>query len=191
MLLSMGRVEAFSDGVIAVIITIMVLDLKVPGDTTFAALMGTAPALLTYVLSFVVVAMMWINHHHLLHNAKRPDAQLMWANMFLLFWMSLVPLCTRYLSDTHAAPLSVAAYSADLMLTSVGFYWLMHVVGCHNSDDTTLATRYRRQIEKTWLSIGAYGAAVPLAFASPRIALAILVLIPLLYFLPDRRLIQP
>lgn len=118
----MGRVEAFSDGVIAIILTIMVLDLKVPQNTSLAALMGIWPTMLAYVLSFFVVAIMWVNHHHMLRTAKHPDAPLLWANNVLLFWMSMIPFVTRYLGDNHAASLPVAVYAGELACTCMAFF---------------------------------------------------------------------
>ena len=105
-----GRVEAFSDGVIAIIITIMVLELKVPHDTSASALLDLTPVFLSYLMSFLIVAIMWVNHHHLLHTALRADAALLWTNNLLLFWMSLIPFVTGYMGENHTAPLAVAMY---------------------------------------------------------------------------------
>src|SRR5271166_3501798 len=109
-----NRIEAFSDGVIAVIITIMVLEMKVPRDTTLTSLLGIAPQFLAYLLSFLVVAIMWVNHHHLLHAARRADARLLWSNNNLLFWMSLIPFVTAYMGDHFRDPRAVALYGVVL-----------------------------------------------------------------------------
>jgi len=186
----MGRVEAFSDGVIAIILTIMVLDLKVPQQATVAALLGIWPTLLAYALSFLVVAIMWVNHHHELRTAKRPDAALLWSNNMLLFWMSLIPFVTRYLGDSHVAPLAVAVYAGELAMCCVAFFWLQSVLCQHNLGNEAMERQYRRMQAKAALSIGLYVLAVPLAFMSVRLAMGILILIPISYFLPDKELLE-
>src|SRR5271170_2008946 len=123
-----GRIEAFSDGVIAVIITIMVLELRVPADPSMAALLRQAPVFCSYGLSFIVVAILWVNHHHLLHAAKRADAALLWANNNLLFWMSLIPFVTAYMGQNHRSALAVAMYGAVLAITATSFTILRRYV---------------------------------------------------------------
>ena len=186
----MGRVESFSDGVIAIILTIMVLDLKVPQEATLQGLLSIWPTLTAYALSFLVVAIMWVNHHHELRTAKRPDAALLWANNLLLFWMSLIPFVTRYLGDSHAAPLAVAVYAGELALTCISFFWLQHVLCRHNLGNETRERQYRHMQLKSSLAIASYLLAVPLAFVSVRTAMGILVLIPMAYFLPERKLLE-
>jgi uncharacterized membrane protein len=186
----MGRVEAFSDGVIAIIITIMVLDLKVPHETTLAALVAIWPTMLSYVLSFLVVAIMWINHHHLLHTAKHADAGLLWSNCVLLFWMSLIPFVTRYLGDNRAAPLPVAVYSGTLACTCVAFSWFQSVLARHNSSNEHLTRHYGKLQRKAAFCIVMYMVAALTAFASPKTSLAILIVLPALYFLPEKRLVE-
>src|SRR5271167_1214855 len=116
-----NRLEAFSDGVIAVIITIMVSELKVPGDTTLGSLRSVAPQFLSYLLSFLVVAIMWVNHHHLLHSARRADARLLWSNNNLLFWMSLVPFVTAYMGNSPRDPRAVALYGLIMFMCGSAF----------------------------------------------------------------------
>ena len=186
----MGRVEAFSDGVIAIIITIMVLDLKVPHETTLAALLAIWPTMLSYLLSFLVVAIMWINHHHLMRTAKHPDAALLWSNCFLLFWMSLIPFVTRYLGDNRAAPLPVAAYAGTLALTCVAFYWFQSVLARHNSSNEHMTRHYERLQRKAAFSVLMYVVAAVTAFASTKTSLAILIVLPATYFLPEKKLIE-
>jgi len=185
----MGRVEAFSDGVIAIIVTIMVLELKAPENARLASLLAIWPTMLAYALSFFVVAIMWVNHHHVLRTAKRPDAALLWANNLLLFWMSLIPFVTRYLGDNHGSPLPVAIYAGELAVTCATFNWLQRVLAKHNHGNEVLERQFQRMQTKGIFTVAAYGLAAPLAFWSARVALLVLILIPILYFFPDRKLL--
>src|SRR5277367_2857118 len=119
-----GRLEAFSDGVIAIIVTIMVLELRAPAQPTFAALLKVAPIFLSYGLSFLVVSIMWVNHHHMIHAVRQVTARLLWSNLNLLFWMSLVPLVTDFVGKNYREPMAVALYGLDLALCSAAFYLL-------------------------------------------------------------------
>jgi len=185
-----NRLEAFSDGVIAVIITIMVLELKVPSDTTLTALRSLAPQFLSYLLSFLVVAIMWVNHHHMLHSARRADARLLWSNNTLLFWMSLVPFVTAYMGNNHRDPRAVALYGFVLALCSVSFVLLRSAIVQHHQDNPDMV-RYHRGIQaKNMYSLLLYLAAVPLAFVDVRISFAIFVFVALSYFLPERKLAE-
>ena len=184
----MSRVEAFSDGVIAVIITIMVLELKVPDDATSASAMALMPPLIVYALSFLTVAIMWVNHHHFLHTAKRPDAALLWTNNNLLFWMSLIPFVTAYMGRNHGAPPAVACYGAVLTLTSCAFLLLQIVLARHNADNDARRMQLRRQLRKSAFAITLYAIATGAAFVSVYASFAIFILIPVLYFLPERQL---
>lgn len=123
--MSTGRVEAFSDGVIAIIVTIMVLELKVPDDATLRSLGKVVPLFLVYALSFLTVAIMWVNHHHYLKTARRAEPSLLWSNNNLLFWMSLIPFATRYLGQNPSSPLPVALYAGLMGVTAAAFYWLI------------------------------------------------------------------
>ena len=181
-----NRLEAFSDGVIAIIVTIMVLELKVPHDTSSAALFERWPVFLSYVLSFVVVAIMWVNHHHMIHAARRADAALLWSNNHLLFWMSLIPFATAYMGETHGTPLVVAVYGGVLALASMAFTLMRGVIAGQHRDDADSITHHRRVQLKNLLSAGIYAGSVPMAFLSVRVSLAIFCLVPALYFLPER-----
>jgi uncharacterized membrane protein len=186
-----NRLEAFSDGVIAVIITIMVLELKVPRDTTLASLRSLVPQFLSYLLSFLVVAIMWVNHHHMMHAARHADARLLWSNNTLLFWMSLVPFVTAYMGNNPHDARTVALYGVVLALCSLSFFLLRSVIIQHHRDDAELAGYHRRVRFKNLNSILLYAASAPLAFVDVRIAFFIFVLVALSYFLPERKLAEP
>jgi uncharacterized membrane protein len=185
-----NRLEAFSDGVIAVIITIMVLELKVPSDTTLTALRGLAPQFLSYLLSFLVVAIMWVNHHHLLHSARHADAQLLWSNNTLLFWMSLVPFVTAYMGNNYRDAHAVALYGFVLSLCSASFLLLSHAILQHHRNNPDFIRHYRRIRFKNLYCLGLYIASVPLAFVDVRVAFFIFVFVALSYFLPERKLAE-
>jgi uncharacterized membrane protein len=183
-----SRLEAFSDGVIAVIITIMVLELKVPRDSTLASLRSMAPQFLSYVLSYLVVAIMWVNHHHILHAARRADARLLWSNNLLLFWMSLVPLVTAFMGNNHRDPRVVALYGVVMSLCSAAFALLRTVIAQHHTDNPELFEYHRRMRFKNLYSLFLYAVSVPLAFVDVRISFCIFAFVPLSYFLPERAL---
>jgi uncharacterized membrane protein len=186
-----NRLEAFSDGVIAVIITIMVLELKVPRDTTLTSLRSLVPQFLSYLLSFLVVAIMWVNHHHLLHVARRADARLLWSNNTLLFWMSLVPFVTAYMGNSPRDPRAVALYGVVLTLCSLSFALLRSAIVQHHHDNPELVRYHRRVQFKNLQSMFLYMASVPLAFVDVRIAFFIFAFVALSYFLPERKLAEP
>jgi uncharacterized membrane protein len=183
-----GRLEAFSDGVIAVIITIMVLELKAPADGSFAALLRLEHPLLNYILSFLVVAIVWVNHHHLVTQITRVHAPVLWVNIMLLFWLSLIPLATAYLGQSGAAPNAVAAYGAVLALSTGSFTLLQHLIMQQHEHKGDLALHAHRVKLKNIIGVSLYTASVPLAFVSVYASFAIFILIPLAYFLPDRKL---
>jgi len=185
-----NRIEAFSDGVIAVIITIMVLELKVPHDTTFRSLLAVAPQFLAYLLSFLVVAIMWVNHHHLLHAARHADARLLWSNNNLLFWMSLVPFVTAYMGNNYHDPQAVAPYGAVLFMCSIAFSILRNSISCHHRDDPGLVAYHRRAFRKNLFSATLYAASIPLAFYDVRLSFTIFAFVALSYFLPERKLAE-
>jgi uncharacterized membrane protein len=187
--MSTARVEAFSDGVIAIIVTIMVLELKVPDDSSARALVKVLPLFLVYALSFLTVAIMWVNHHHFLKAARRPEAALLWSNNNLLFWMSMIPFATRYLGQNSSSYLPVGLYAALLALTSASFYWLIVVVGLQNRDHPALFEEFGHQRTKALITAAVYLACAGLACLLPRLALAIVVVLPAIYFLPERRLV--
>ena len=182
------RLEAFSDGVIAIIITIMVLELKVPREHTLQGLLEVWPVFFSYVLSFLFVAIVWVNHHHMIHLVRRVDASVMWANMNLLFWLSLIPFATRYLGENHATPMAVAVYGALNTFCALAYYLLRHVVSCQTSDDPHLRALHRRLLMKNRVAVGLYALTMPAAYLSTWLALGLVVLPPLMYFLPDREI---
>src|SRR5215467_285178 len=183
-----NRLEAFSDGVIAVIITIMVLELKIPRDTTLTSLLSVLPQFLAYLLSFVVVAIMWVNHHHMLHVARHADARLLWTNNNLLFWMSLVPFVTAYMGNNHRDPRAVALYAFVLTLCALAFAFLRSAIARHHRDDEEVFEYHRRVQHKNFFSMFLYASAVVLAFVNVWISYAIFAFVPLSYFLPERKL---
>jgi len=185
-----GRIEAFSDGVIAVIITIMVLDLRVPTDPRISALLQDAPIFCSYALSFIMVAILWVNHHHLMHTARRANGPLLWANNNLLFWMSLIPFVTAYMGRNHKEPFAVAMYGAVLAITAASFTLLRRVVVCHDTEDPAMTAHHNRMHRKNILSVITYTAAVGLAFVSVYLSFLIFVLVPALYFIPERKLAE-
>ena len=181
-----GRLEAFSDGVIAVIITIMVLEMKVPHGDSLAALVPLLPVLLAYVLSFIYIGIYWNNHHHMLHAAHKVNGKVLWANLHLLFWLSLVPFVTGWVSENHFAQLPVAMYGGVLSMAGLAYYWLAHCLAGHHGPESKLAAALGSD-RKGKISLVAYAVAMPLAFVSEWLALALYVLVALMWFVPDRR----
>lgn len=182
-----GRLEAFTDGVIAIVITIMVLELKLPPTSDLDGILAVLPSLLIYALSFVNVGIFWNNHHHMLHATERVDGQVLWANLFLLFWISLIPFVIRWIAEEGIAPLPVACYGFVLTLSATGYTWLERSIIAVNRGNAVLAQAIGTDW-KAWLSLGAYVAAMPLAFVSPWIALALYLAVAILWLVPDRRI---
>jgi uncharacterized membrane protein len=182
-----NRLEAFSDGVIAIIITIMVLEMKVPHGTELAALKPLLPVFSSYVLSFVYVAIYWNNHHHLLHATKHVSAGILWANSHLLFWLSLFPFTTGWLGENQLASTPAALYGFVLLMAAVAYYLLQRAIICQQGRDSLLAAAVGRDW-KGKLSPALYFSAIPLAFVSPWIATTLYVLVALLWLIPDRRI---
>ena len=182
-----ARLEAFSDGVIAIIITIMVLELKVPHGDDWAAIRPLVPVFLTYVLSFVFVGIYWNNHHHMLHAAERITGKVLWPNLHLLFWLSLVPFVTGWMGENHFAPAPTAAYGVVLLMSAVAFTILQAVLVAQQSERSRLkmAVRNRR---KEWVSMAIYVSAIPLAFVNEWISDALYVTVALIWLVPDRRM---
>lgn len=185
--MSKGRLEAFSDGVLAVVITIMVLELKSPHGTNLAALRPLVPVLLSYVLSFVYVGIYWNNHHHLLHATQRVNGTTLWANLHLLFWLSLIPFTTAWMGENHLNSWPVAVYGLVLLLAGVAYYILTQALIRLHGHGSTLATSIGSD-RKGKLSILIYAAAIPLAFANPWIANAGYVIVAIMWLVPDRRI---
>jgi uncharacterized membrane protein len=184
--LGKNRLEAFSDGVIAIIITIMVLELKVPHDASREALLQLTPVFLSYALSFVVVAIIWVNHHHLVHTANQVGGRILWFNNHLLFWLSLVPFTTAYMGENHLAPLPVSLYGLDLFLCGAAFDLLRREIALQHENDPVLSDVHRRSTRRNALSALLYLASVPLAWVSVWLSVAIFVLVPVMYFMPGR-----
>ena len=182
-----NRLEAFSDGVMAIIITIMVLELKVPHGTDFAALKPLIPVFLSYVLSFFYVGIYWNNHHHLCHSARTVSAGILWANLHLLFWLSLFPFSTAWIGENHLAPLPTAAYGFVLLMAAIAYYLLQCAILAKEGRDSLLA----EALGSDWkgkLSPVIYLAAIPLAFVNPWISSGLYVFAALLWLIPDRRI---
>jgi uncharacterized membrane protein len=183
-----SRLEAFSDGVIAIIVTIMVLELRAPAQPTLPALLKVAPIFISYELSFLVVAIMWLNHHHLVHAVHAVTTRLLWSNLYLLFWMSLVPFVTDYMGKNYREPMAVALYGLDLSLCATGYYLLRKEL-IHQSRHDSSMTEYHEGIQrKNALSGGLYLLAAPLAYVSIYASFFIFALIPAMYFLPEKNL---
>ncbi|UYY59969.1 TMEM175 family protein [Sphingomonas sp. S2-65] len=181
-----GRLEAFTDGVIAIIITIMVLELKVPAGGNLADLSGSMPLLLAYVLAFINVGLYWNNHHHLLHITERVDGRVLWANLFLLFWLSLVPFVIRWLDESAFSPGATACYGIVLGLAAIGYTLTERAIIACNGKNSRIARAIGRDW-KGWGSIALYVAAVPLAYVSRWVAIGLYVAVIALWLVPDRR----
>lgn len=182
-----GRLEAFSDGVIAIIITIMVLELKVPHGADFSALQELLPVFLSYVLSFVYVGIFWNNHHHMLHASSLVDGRVLWANLHLLFWMSLVPFATGWMGENDFAPLPVALYGGVLCLSAIAYGLLEKALIARNPRDAVLTQAVGRDF-KVVASAVLYLLAIPAAFVHVAVSFSLYVLVAALWFLPDRRI---
>ena len=185
--MSKGRVEAFSDGVIAILITIMVLELKVPHGTDWAALRPLGPVLLGYVLSFAFVGIYWNNHHHLLHAADQINAKILWANLHLLFWLSLIPFVTAWMGESHLAPLPTAAYGVVMLAAGVAYLVLQNAIVAQLGPESKLAREVGAD-RKGKMSAVLYLSAIPAAFVRPWISAGIYVAVALMWLVPDRRI---
>jgi len=182
-----SRLEAFSDGVIAIIITIMVLELKIPHDADWHSLRHDITKFYSYVLSFIMIGIYWNNHHHLVHTIKQVRGNILWANMHLLFWLSLVPVVTAWAGETHFAELPVAAYSFVLFMAGVAYFILTKAIIAVHGKDSDLSLAIGKDY-KGLFSVIAYGVATPLAFFFPLVAVCIMILIAILWLVPDRRI---
>ena len=182
-----GRLEAFSDGVIAIVITIMVLELKAPKGSSLDALVPLLPTFGAYVLSFLYIGIYWNNHHHLLHTVRRVTGGVMWANLHLLFWLSVVPFATAWMGNNQFAPATMAVYGFALMMPGVAYYILQSAIVRTEGLDSPLARALGRDV-KGKISVVAYLFAIPLAFVSTLLAAAIFVAVAVLWLVPDRRI---
>jgi uncharacterized membrane protein len=181
------RLAAFSDGVIAIIITIMVLELKVPHGADWAALRGLAPSFVSYVLSFIYLAIYWNNHHHLIHTVARVDGLILWANSHLLFWLSLVPAATGWMGENFLAPLPTAVYGGVLLMPAIAYYLLQMAIVRKQGTHSVLAHALGSDI-KGKISPVLYLAAVVLAFIAPWMSIAIYALVAVMWLVPDQRI---
>jgi uncharacterized membrane protein len=181
------RMAAFSDGVIAVVITIMVLEMKVPHGSGLGSVWPLAPVFGSYVLSFVYVGIYWNNHHHLLHAVKSIDGRALWANLHLLFWLSLVPFSSGWMGENNFETLPVAFYGAVLLMCGIAYYILARLLIAHHGSGSSLAIALGRDY-KTIGSLLLYATAIPLTFFSAPAAIAIYVIVAAIWFIPDRRI---
>jgi len=182
-----GRLEAFSDGVIAIIITIMVLELKVPRGQTVDVLLPLIPVLLSYVLSFVYLGIYWNNHHHMLHASHKVTGAILWANLHLLFWLSLVPFITGWMGSNHFAPVPAALYGVVMLMAAIAYYILQQMIIASQGPNSVL----KKAIGRDWkgkVSPGLYAIAIPAAFLSSWVSLGLYVGVALIWLVPDRRI---
>ena len=182
-----NRLEAFSDGVIAIIITIMVLELKVPHDAELSALLALYPVFISYVLSFIYVGIYWNNHHHLLHAAQRVDGRVLWANLHLLFWLSLIPFASGWMGENHFAATPVALYGFVLLMAAIAYFMLARMLIAVEGKNSTLAVALGKDY-KGIISVVAYALAIPLAFVNAWLSVALYVSVSAMWFIPDRRI---
>src|SRR6476646_3039246 len=182
-----SRMEAFSDGVIAVIITVLVLELKVPHDESLEALTPLIPVFLSYVLSFIYVGIYWNNHHHMLHATRRVSGPVLWANLHLLFWLSLIPFATAWMGENHFAAVPVAVYGVVLVCAAIAYFIMTRTLLRIHPRDSTLATALGRDF-KGKISIMIYLAAISLSFVKSWLAAALYVLVEIIWLVPDRRI---
>jgi len=182
-----GRIEAFSDGVIAIIITIMVLELKTPHGETLHALLPLLPVALSYVLSFVYVGIYWNNHHHLFHAVKQVRGSVLWANLHLLFWLSIIPFVTSWMGENHFSQWPVMMYGVVLLMNALAFILLSKILVIQAGPDSTLAKAVGKD-RKGSISLVIYIVSVGVAFLNPTISLALYTLVALIWFIPDRRI---
>ena len=182
-----SRLEAFSDGVIAIIITIMVLEMKAPHGTDLAALRPVLPVFLSYLLSFVFLSIYWNNHHHLLQAVQHVNGAILWSNMYLLFWLSLIPFVTRWMGENAFATGPVALYGTVLLFAAVAYFVLVHALLARHGRDSVLASAIGSDF-KGKISIVFYVIAIPLSFMNPLYACAVYVLVTVMWLIPDQRI---
>ena len=182
-----GRIEAFSDGVIAIIITIMVLELKVPHGASFADLVPVVPVALSYVLSFIYVGIYWNNHHHMFAATHRIDGSVMWANLHLLFWLSLTPFTTAWMGENHFEKTPSAVYGIVLLMSAIAYYILQSRILRLEGPDSVLAKAVGRD-KKGKISPVIYALAIPLAYVSPWISGALYLIVAIIWLIPDPRI---
>jgi uncharacterized membrane protein len=185
--LNKGRLEAFSDGMMAILITIMVLELKIPHGVDAQSLRPLLPAFLTYVLSFAYLGIYWNNHHHMLQMADRINGKILWANLYLFFWLSLIPFVTGWMGENHFAPLPTAIYGAVLLMAAIAYLVLQNLIIAQQGSNSKLAEAVGKDL-KGKLSLGLYASAIPLAFIYQWISDGIYVFVALMWLIPDKRI---
>jgi uncharacterized membrane protein len=185
--MSKGRLEAFSDGVIAIIITIMVLEMKVPHGVSIESLRPLIPIFLSYILSFVFLGIYWNNHHHLLQAVKHVNGRILWANLHLLFWLSLTPFVTGWMGENHFAALPVALYGTVLLLAAIAYFILAKSLVARHGKDSALAKALGRDF-KGKISVVVYAVAIPLSFVNSLLACGFYILVAIMWLIPDPRI---
>jgi uncharacterized membrane protein len=182
------RLEAFSDGVLAIIITIMILEIRIPHSADWAELLHIVPVLLSYFLSFLFIGIYWANHHHLLHSVKQVTAGIIWANFNLLFWLSLIPIATGWMGENHFAENTVVVYSVLLLLSGIAFYILQGRIERNSHDIEALKEALSMQNRKGIVSMMIYAVSIPLAFINPLISGILFFLVAVMWIIPDRNI---
>jgi uncharacterized membrane protein len=182
-----GRLEAFSDAVIAIIMTIMVLELKVPHEANWAALRPLAPVFFSYAISFLMIGIYWNNHHHLLQAVQYVNGRVLWANLHLLFWMSLIPFVTGWTGENNFAALPVACYGAVLLFSGVAYFVLTKILVAHHGQDSALALAMGKDF-KGKMSLLIYAVGIGVAFVQPWAAFMLYILVAIIWLIPDRRI---
>lgn len=182
-----GRMEAFSDGVIAIIITIMVLELKVPHNEQISGLYPLIPVFISYLISFIFVGIYWNNHHHLLHSVQKVNGSILWANMHLLFWLSLIPFTTAWMGENHFPTWPVALYGVNLMFCGIAYYILTRQLIAYHGPKSDLAVAVEGDF-KGKISVALYSIAIGMAFVNSWISYAIYFIVAIMWLIPDRRI---
>ncbi len=182
-----NRLEAFSDGVLAIIITIMVLEMKVPHETNFEALVPLLPVFLSYILSFIYIGIYWNNHHHMMHVVTKVNGGILWANLHLLFWLSLIPFATGWIGENHFAELPMAVYGTVLLMAAIAYFILQNRILAVQGKDSLLAKALGKDLKGKASPI-IYSVAIIASFYSPWIAGALYVLVALIWLIPDKRI---
>ncbi len=184
--MSKGRLEAFSDGVLAIIITIMVLEMKAPHGDSLASLKPLLPVFISYVLSFVNVGIYWNNHHHMMHAAHKVNGSVLWTNINLLFWLSLIPFVTGWMGENHFTTVPVALYGVVLMMAGIAYYFLAHCLTDLHGKDSAF-TKALGKDRKGIISVVIYAVGIALSFVHPMIGFSLYVLVAVIWFVPDKR----
>jgi uncharacterized membrane protein len=185
-----NRLEAFSDGVIAILITIMVLELKVPHGAELAALLPLWPVFMSYVLSFIYIGIYWNNHHHMLHVVHQVGGGVLWANLHLLFWLSLIPFVTAWMGENHFETVPVAAYGTVLLMCAIAYTILARSLTAHHRENAELAEAIGKD-RKGWISIALYVTGIALSFVQPWLGFATYIVVAIMWLIPDRRIEKP